>query len=320
MKWSTPQALGLGGSCPGTTPAARGECALAKGDIATARTALTEALTTVDLDYAQVRLGDLALLDDDPLGALDWYGKPRDGVWRRIAVERQCEITGTCGVITWMFDAAAMPAPMRDELALRQLRLMKFASLPTAVEQLSRLGHQIYPTELCEGAKLLCRNVMLEGLRSEDPDAQLLALSLYASGPVGISDPARPELAIAAAEAAQSLGAPRYGASAMASALADVPHAQLSDYLRRVVELYLAAREPARAAAVFDYSIDTLGVELKKNPSWQQVARRIKPVKAPTIVVSPVTPGAPEPDFDALSQELASATLLRSKLITKESP
>lgn len=66
-----PESVGLGGPCPGTTPAGKAECALKEGQRDEAKKLLEEALQTVHRDYAALRLGDLALDDDHPLEAME---------------------------------------------------------------------------------------------------------------------------------------------------------------------------------------------------------------------------------------------------------
>ena len=92
-----PEEVGLGGPCPGTTPAGSAECALAAGDLTAAKGFLAAALDTLHKDYAALRLADLALDANGPLDSLEWLEKTgRTGEWGRLASVRQCELSGRC--------------------------------------------------------------------------------------------------------------------------------------------------------------------------------------------------------------------------------
>ncbi len=306
-----PEEIGLGGPCPGTTPAGRAECALAAGDRAAARELLTAALETSDRTYAAVRLADLALLEDCPLDSMEWLEKAgRSGDWGRLASVRQCELSGRClkgPQRDALLDGAGLPGPLRDELKLHELRLLRYESPPTAAARLFDAGRGSWPETLCGGAgAVICQNVMFSALESNDVEARISALTLYASGPVSTSFARRPWLAEAAADAAVALGAPQYAAAALAAATPDVPKAKLKQHLVRVIALYEQAGEPARAATVRSYAIDSVGLK-----AGRAQKKKKKPSSEP-VQVAAVGEAFEVRDAE-LAAELANAAIARSK-------
>lgn len=305
-----PEQLGFGGPCPGTTLPGRAECAFASGDYDNAEKLLTETLSTGDNDYAIVRLGDLALMHDEPVKALEWYEKLHRGVWGRLSLERSCSITNYCD-LTRVYDAAGMPAPLAAELKLRQVRRARIEmGGESALELLNELEGGRWPNIACDISPGTCNSVLLAAFRSGDPAAQIEALALYAQGPLMAPGPLRPVLSRAAGDAAAAVGAPRYGAAVMAAATPDVPKAELADYLLRVVELYLLGGDRARAATIHAYAIDTFGPQVKREQRWRAVTARLP--ERP-VVVRPAPDRLPDPDLNELTNELASATLALSR-------
>jgi hypothetical protein len=303
--WFAPEEVGLGGPCPGTTPAGKAECLLKAGRDDDARKQLEAALETQDRDYASLRFADLALMENRPIAAMEWLEKTgRSGDWGRLASVRQCELSGRCfqnPSRDAMFDTAGMAAPLKVEMKLRELRLLRFESSARAIARLFDAGQGTWPEKLC-GSTVICFNVLKSALSSSDVESRIMALNLYASGPVSQSSPQRPMLAAAAADAATALGARQYAAAALAAATPDVLHADLAAHLRRVVSLYIAAGENARASAVLAYALDAVGPQAKK---WKT---GLTPVRGS------VTPKATDfPTRDAeLANELATAALVRA--------
>ncbi|MBL8951236.1 MAG: hypothetical protein JNK82_10695, partial [Myxococcaceae bacterium] len=306
-RYYKPEEVGLGGACPGTTPAGKAECAFAAGDVTAAKTFLNAALDSMHRDYAAVRMADLALDADCPLDSMEWLEKVgRTGDWGRLASVRQCELSGRCfkgPQREALFDSAGMPLPMREELKLRELRLLRYESPVAAATRLFDAGRGSWPEALCAGAgTAICHNVMFQALESNDVEARIAALTLYASGPVSTSFARRPWLADAAADAAVALGAPQYAASALAAATADVKKPELKKHLLRVIALYELAGEPARAAAVRAYAIDSVGLK----PS--QKAKKVSKENAKLAQRE-----AFEPRDAELAAELANAAVVRSR-------
>ena len=80
------------GACPGETSDVRGECALAAGKLDEARTHFEESVRAGPSPLAELRLGDLALRDDDPDAASAHWRHARGAApWSRLANARQCE-------------------------------------------------------------------------------------------------------------------------------------------------------------------------------------------------------------------------------------
>jgi hypothetical protein len=302
-----PEQVGLGGACPGTTAAGRGECALAAGDADAAKRHFLAALETAHKSFAAMRLADLALEANRPLEAMEWLAKAGTrGEFGRLAAVRACELTDSCDLRSGasLFDPSGLPAPLRDELKLRELRLLRFEAPARAVAGLAALDAGHWPEGRCAGAPRVCRNVLLEGLVSTDAETRASALLLYAAGPVSEAGPDRPRLARAAADAAAALGAPQYAAALLAAATPDVPASALKPHLERVIELYLAAGETARASAVLAWGIDTVGPAMKR--SVKRRGQKLDPKAKPEL-----------PQFDEQSvnvaSELASAALTTSR-------
>lgn len=311
-----PELSGLGGPCPGTTPAGKAECLLAEGKLSEAKPLLTLALDTASRDYAALRLADLALVENRPLEAMEWIEKTgRSGQWGRLATVRLCDISGRCpkgAPRDLMYDSSGMDAPAARDLKLRELRVLRLESATDAITKLFDAGHGSWPDALCEGtATALCNLVLASALASDDPEARISGLTLFASGPVTLPGPRRPELASAAADAAVALGAPGFAAAALAAATPDVPKAKLASHLRKVIALYAASGQPGRASAVYSYALDTVASDIKKDPRWKKLRVRAPEPKGDTLAQAS-TPFATE---DAeLAHELAAAVLARSRL------
>ncbi len=237
-----------------------------------------------------------------------WKRPGRSGEWGRLASIRVCELSGNC-LLTGTARAAmfgiprACRLPLRRELTLRELRILRFESPSSAVAKLFTAGSGAWPDALCAGSSI-CVDVLHDALEGEDLDGRVTALSLFSSGPVSTPGPQRPWLAQAAADAAAAIGAPQYAAAVLGAATSDVPKAHLSTHLRRVMQLYLEANEPARASAVFAYAIDTLGPQVKQESAW-------KNLHVPVVPASKQIPAFPTANVE-LANELATATLARS--------
>jgi hypothetical protein len=89
-------ALGLG-SCDAGAARARGECALAAGDRDRARRLFQEEAAAGPSPLAELRLGDLALADDDPeAAAAHWRRAIHEAPFGRLASARLCELEPGC--------------------------------------------------------------------------------------------------------------------------------------------------------------------------------------------------------------------------------
>ena len=125
-----PARVGAGGSCPGTTPAGRGECAFRDGKWKEAEVQFKLGLESYDRPMSALRLGDLAARRGDfNAAALMWNRAGTLGPFGRLAAARLCELRGGCmeGKASGLFDGGELKEPMRTELALRAARVDAFA-------------------------------------------------------------------------------------------------------------------------------------------------------------------------------------------------
>jgi hypothetical protein len=274
-----PVLTGLGGPCPGDTPSARGECALAAGDRATAVTHLRSALGGIQRPHAALRLGDIALADGDVPGAVGWYASVRaPGPFGRLAASRLCELGGACfnNGLSITFDAGGMPEPVASELRLRWARMMAFLGRTREVAApITTILAGPYAS-LCETiAPLACRRVVLAALRSPEIDGSSEILEAFLTLPNHVHGPYAMELAQAAAEKATRAGAPVFGGNLLAAVAGEVPDDRLPDHLLRAAELFVAGNELARASLIVDYA----GVRMARRqvgPRWAAVRGQVK--------------------------------------------
>lgn len=315
--WSLHSVL-LPDTCPGTLAAARGECALARGELEVARAAWTEGLQGPDVSLCHLRLGDLAVHDADIETALAHYGKvPPVGPIGHMGLVRSCELMGTC-----LKEAASDEAASTDLLARdmsRELRLLTvrrelaagrdaraMQTLQTALDQ---------DPDACEGSLSLCQKLIAVGLQSDDTDARVAALASFLTDRAR-KGPAEYELNSAASQAARDLGAPAFAASILSANTPKVPASALAPHLLEIIRLYLAARDPVRAAVVLEYAEGKLGAVTQGEP-WasarRQLHRRARPaVAAPSAQASAEALEALSTQV-SLSTDLARAASLRSR-------
>lgn len=314
MKAFALRSLLLPDMCPGTLAASRGECALERGELELARTAWNECLTTPDQGICHLRLGDLALREGQLETALAHYAKPTPiSPAGKLAKLRACELLGSClteadslaaaDVTTLGEDMAreVRLSSVRRELAMgRDERAMQW--LLTALDR---------DADLCSGRVTLCQKLVTVGLSSDDAEARMAALSTFLQEKIR-RGPSEYELNVVAAEAARDLGAPGFAATVLSANTPKVSKAELPSHLLRIVSLYLAAKDPVRAAVVLEYAESKLGGA--RTASWNQVRRQLgrAPVSRPTVAAPSLSLDVLSDDV-ALTTELARATALRSK-------
>jgi len=296
-----PQEHGLGGPCPGTTDAGRGECALAAGRRAEAAELLRKAFVG-EPSLAGLRLGDLALAAGDPSLAVSWYRRaPRQGIFGRLAIARECEVTGSClKRFAAAFDPRGLPEPARTELELRAIRARMILGATGEAARLltERLSKPGRPPP-CDLASAFCRRLVLAALRDKSPDAPGAALALYLALPEKDRAPLAAELARQAADTAASLGAPSFGANLMASTVDQSSTEALEAHLARAAELYLAASDKTRAGVIVDYARTRLTPRQLAGARWQSLRAALD--GATTRENTPST------DQDSSARELAQA-------------
>jgi hypothetical protein len=273
-----PEKLGLGGPCPGTTPAGRGECAYAAGQLAVAISLFEEALESPHREMATVRLGDLALRRGDPAAAAERYRsvKPK-GFFGRVAAARLCELLGAClreKDFGGVFEPTDLPEPWRTEMELHRARAQAFMGKAGAAGH--ALAERIVASDrppACASAESLCRQLALAALREPGADGAVDALTLYFAVPVDLREPTAAPLAEAAAAKAAAIGAPVFAANLLATTVAHTPPEDLNERLLRTAELYLAGDDSARARAIVDFARTRLRRAALAESRWAGVIR-----------------------------------------------
>jgi hypothetical protein len=274
-----PATLGLGEACPGTTDAGRGECLLATGDDAGARSAFERALTSHDQQpLAALRLGDLALGDGNTAEALRLYGTIQpSGPIGRLAAARRCEMTGAClggsnEAVTFGFDR--LPEPLATEMTLRRVRVLALTGhLRDGALLLSRRLKDPDRPPACEKAHDFCEAITLAALDRLPPDDAPVALGLFLLLPERTKSGAAMELAEAAARSSEAAHAPRFGGNVLAIAAASVPASRLDAYLREAVRLFIAGGDQAHAEFIMDFAREKLGPKTLARPDWSALER-----------------------------------------------
>ncbi len=271
-----PYALHMGGSCPGTTAISRGECALRDRLYAVAAVEFRRALDGDGKRMAALRLGDLAVLADDPVSAVGWYrAAGKFGPFGHMALVHLCELSGTClpQGFDRVFDVSGMPEPLHTEILLRGARVGAYigrwqasmTQLRTAIEE---------GDGACQGdSRLYCRQLVLAAFREADEEGVLAAIDAYLLLPERSNGALAEDLARAGAERAVSMGAPVFGGTLMAAAFAAGAIATRSqaDYLLRTAEMYLLGKDTVRARLVCEFVESRLGRRAMTGPRWRAV-------------------------------------------------
>jgi len=297
------EALGLG-PCPGQTSVARGECALGAGDLAAARRHFVEAARK-DSPHAELRLGDLALLADDPLGAVAHWRKARsEAPWSRLVAMRLCELEPNCvgsPVERSIYDPVGAPITLRADVILRRARLaaLRGEVVPAAEE----LAAETRFGGACRSAPAWCRHVLAVALRQPLPEGTE-ALAAYLATPARLEGPDALDLAQAAAAQAEAAGAPVWAANLLASMTGRIPPERQGDHLLRIARLYLDGGDRVRADEVLRFARTRLpGAELT-TAGWTAVARALRARPRPPAAAAP-----PDPDLAAARAALDTARL-----------
>ncbi|MDP1824565.1 MAG: hypothetical protein Q8L48_15020 [Archangium sp.] len=315
MKGWAPHSVLLPDTCPGTLAAARGECALARGELEAARAAWTDGLTGPDASLCHLRLGDLAIREGAIEAALAYYAKvPPVGFIGRMGQARTCELLGTClteDASTHAGNTEALPAELARELTLFSVRRELAAGRDGRAMQVL-LALMETDREACEGWLPLCQKFLAVGFASDSADARIAALSAFLTDKAR-RGPAEYELNRAASLTARDLGAPAFAASILSANTPKVPAAELSAHLLEIVRLYLAARDPVRATVVLEYAEGKLGAGAYRG-GWNG-ARRQLGRRAGTAVAAPTVERSLEALSTqvSLSTDLARAAALRSR-------
>jgi tetratricopeptide (TPR) repeat protein len=279
-----PIALRFGSGCPGDTPPARGECHFKAGRFTEAALEFRKALQSENRRLAALRLGDISLRTGDPATAAGWYRMAgRYGSYGRMAVARLCELGGAClgELRKRVFDAALLPEPLHSEMLLRAARAHAYIgavkdSMANLLEAIRTNSH------LCdEDTRVLCRRLVLFALKFPDDESGLESLDAYLNLPSRTEGFLSIELVRAAAEKAVDIGAPLFAGNLLAASVPWVESAGLdaiSDHLLRSAEMYLVARDPARARTLVEYAIGRLGQKRLVGARWAIVIASVEGV------------------------------------------
>lgn len=301
------EGLGLG-PCPGHTAEAEGECLLEAGDLAGARRRFEAALAGGPAPLAALRLGDLALRDDDPQAAIAHWRRARaEAPWGRLAQARLCELDPAClrsGEVDAVFDATEVAWPLRADMVIRGARLRALRG--RLAEVVRTLAAESRPGLACERAQPWCRRVLLLALRRPGEDGGA-ALGAYLDLPDRTRGPLALDLARAAAEQSATAGAPLFGATLLAAVTALVPKDALGPHLLRTARLFLDGGDRPRADEIFRYARAHLGPAIHRDPQWAGIERALRPAPA----AGEAAPTATEPDPDVAR---ASAAIQASRL------
>jgi tetratricopeptide (TPR) repeat protein len=272
-----PIALHFGSACPGDTTPARGECHFKAGRFTEAALEFRKALQGEYRRLALLRLGDISLRTGDPATAAGWYRMTgRFGNYGRMAVARLCEIGGGClgEMSKRVFDASALPEPLHAEMLLRGARA--FAYIGAAKDSMVDLNQAIKSTpRICQDdTRILCRRLVLFALKFPDADDGLAALEAYLNLPLRTEGYLAIEMVRAAAEKALDIGAPQFAGNLLAASVPWVEGTDveaISDHLLRSAEMYLMAKDLARARTIYEYADGRIGRKRLQGPRWAAV-------------------------------------------------
>ena len=318
-----PQEVGLGAACPGNSAPSRAECAWQSGDLDVAEAYLALAANQPNFRrFAALRLGDLAQRRGDADLALASYRLVAgEGFWGRLASARISELTGfgLFDLRLEQYDTVGLPAPLRTDM---EVRLMRALALTRRWEEVLPM---IAPRAASTCAALpdhFCSRLVLAALHSKAAPKEL-ALEAYLSLPVRTRGPMAAELALAAASAAGSLGAPAFGATLLAATVREVEAQDLQRHLRTAFNLYLAAGDLVRAQVIADYAVARLGAINKGSKAAQPAAWALElPGVGPDSAATQPAPTALAMGLDPaqrISAEallaIANSTLFRARQV-----
>jgi hypothetical protein len=277
-----PIALHYGSACPGDTAPARGECYFKAGRFTEAALEFRKALQGEYRRLAALRLGDISLRTGDPSTAAGWYRMTgRYGSYGRMAVARLCELGGAClgEMRKRVFDAAMLPEPLRGEMHLRAARAHAYigAVKDSMVNLLDAMRSS--PHVCLDNTRVLCRRLVLFALKFPDTDGGLEALEVYLNLPSRTEGFLSIELVRAAAEKALDIGAPLFAGNLLAASVPWVEGTDvdaISDHLLRSAEMYLLAKDLARARTLYEYAEGRIGRKRLLGSRWATVIAAIE--------------------------------------------
>jgi hypothetical protein len=287
-----PIAFKVDDACPGSSPLSRGECAFQAGQYATAAVEFRRALTSDGKRVAAIRLGDLSIINQDPIAAAGWYhAAGRAGAFGRMAAGRLCELSGSCFEKSRriMLEANLLPEPLHTEMLLRGARVAAYLDeIPRAMEDMRRAIETTRGG--CDGSTaMFCRRLLLKVFQQPGKDGVVEALETYLALPNRHDGPLALTLVHAAVDKVAKMGAPVFAGNLLAASgqIMETQRKPVSeDLLLKNAELYLAGLDRTRARVVVEFAETRLGRAKLVGPRWN-------------AVLAEVQEGAPDPLAEA---------------------
>jgi hypothetical protein len=277
-----PIAFKVDDACPGGSPLSRGECAFQAGRYATAAVEFRRALTSDGKRVAAIRLGDLSLINQDPIAAAGWYhAAGRAGAFGRMAAGRLCELSGDCfdKARRIVLEANLLPEPLHTEMLLRSARVAAYLDeIPKAMQDMHRAIEATHGG--CDGATaMFCRRLLLKIFQQPGKDGVLEALETFLILPNRHDGPLSLNLLHAAVDKVAAMGAPVFAGNLLAASgqIMETQRKPVSeDLLLKNAELYLAGLDRTRARVVIEYAETRLGRAKLVGPRWNAVLAQVQ--------------------------------------------
>ncbi len=271
-----PREAGLGAGCPGSTPAGRAECLLARGQRTEAHALLDGAHGAAAEESVALRRGDLAHAQGDVLAATSSWTRARGRTWERLAAARLCELSWACigsSRLDDVYATADLPEWAQRDLRVRHARTLAF--LGRSAQAAEMLVASAPALNGCASARALCRDIAATALADAGPRS-LDALALWLSFPDAQRSPAGHQATATAASVAEREGAPIFAANLLASAAGEVPTRLLREHLLRTAELYVSGGDLVRAGVIVEFARTRAGEAALAGPRWATVLQAIR--------------------------------------------
>jgi tetratricopeptide (TPR) repeat protein len=272
--------LGPEEACPGTSSAAKGECALQAGRRGEAASFFRKALDTPMTSLASLRLGDIALETGDPETAIAWYRRiTSHDRWAKLAGARLCELQAECldgRKLPGYFETHSGDEELAAELSLRYARVLAYAGKPG--ESAGHLAALLAKPEsgACDTmGRFFCRRLLLFAMEQSEEGADVDLVETYLTVPERGDGPLSVAMVRAAAELAARRGAPQFGGNMLAASASwvDGEPDLLREHLLRAAEMFLMAGDRPRARVIYDYAESRFPRKRLGDGRWLAVAR-----------------------------------------------
>jgi hypothetical protein len=322
-----PIAFKVDDDCPGNEPLSRGECAFQAGRYATAAVEFRRALDGEGKRMAALRLGDLALINQDPIAAAGWYhAAGRAGALGRMAAGRLCELSGTCFEKSRriLLEANLLPEPLHTEMLLRGARVAAYLDdIPKAMEDMRRAIDT--PQGGCDGpTAMFCQRLLLKVFQQPGTDGVVEALDTYLALPNRNEGPLSLTLLYAAVDKVAQMGAPVFAGNLLAASgqVIATKRKPLSESLLENAELYLDGLDRARARVIVEFAETRLGRAKMVGPRWRSVLAQVQEGAPDPLELARVNVVAAEATRDLTiaytSLARANSTLVEAAAVKEE--